>query len=125
MEGRQRAAQVHADAGDFACAHGAAVAHDVGQGLPLDVLHPDADPVLVLIGAIDDDYVRVADACERTGLLQRGRRNIARRQELDCDLPVHQGIPPAVHGSEGARADAFEQDQMAPVARDESRGSDC
>ena len=77
MQRGQRAAQVDADAGHFPRAHRTGVADHRGQRLALDELHPDADLLVVLIGAVDDDDVGVADAGEVTGFGE-GRDRVVR-----------------------------------------------
>ena len=67
----QRAAEIDPDAGRLARTHRSGNADHRGQRLALDVFHPDSDLLVVLIGAMDDDDVRVADACEVARFGQR------------------------------------------------------
>ena len=65
------------DARHFARAHRAPLRHRIGQRLSLDELHPDADLLLGLLGAVDGDDVGVADAGE---MLRFGQRQAIGRK---------------------------------------------
>ena len=58
----------------------------------VDELHPDADPVVVLLGAVDNDDVGMTETGEEPRFLEdaRGlaRRRLALVQELERDLAM-------------------------------------
>ena len=112
VERRQGAADVDADAGHFTGAHRSALLHDLGEGLPLDELHPDADALLVLLCAVDGDDVWMVDASEMLRL--RPRLSACRGHALERDLALQLRVPGAVHGSERAGTDNLEKHQVAP-----------
>ena len=68
----QGPAEIDADAGHFPRAHRSGVAHHLGERLPFDVLHPDPDLAVVLVGAVGRDDVGVTDASEVTSFGEGG-----------------------------------------------------
>ena len=57
MQRSKGSTEVDPDAGDLACAHGAAVADHLREGLALDALHPDPDFIAIAVGTVDDHHV--------------------------------------------------------------------
>jgi len=113
----QRVREIERDAGRLALAHRAVAANQLGEGLPLDVFHPQPGLTAVAVGAVDDDDVGVADAGQMArfvdGAVQIGARA---RQQLDGDLALEIRIPAAEHRPERPFAHPLEELEVAPLA---------
>ena len=123
VQRRQGPAQVETDADHLPRAHHAVIADHRGQGLAVDVLHPDAGLVVVFVGAVDHHYIGVTDAGEVPRLGQRSMGGMrVPAQQLDRDLALEARIPAAVDRPERPFAERLEQDEMTPRARRIGRG---
>ena len=109
------AADVDADAGGLARAHRAAGEHGLRQRLAVDQLHPQARLAAVVLGAVDGDDVRMADARQGAGLAQRrGGAVLELVQELDRDFAIELRVPGAMDVAGEARGERLEDQQRAP-----------
>ena len=88
-----------------------------GQRPPVHELHPQADPALVLVGAVHDDDVGMLDAGEQPALVEDPRGQIvaaeARRQQLHGDVTAER-IDGPIDLRERAAADRCLETQRAP-----------
>ena len=89
------------------------------ERLPLDELHPQADAIVDLLGAVDGHDVGVADAGQQAALFD-DRAGPARgvtggRQELQRHFAVEPRVPRAIDLAEGAGAEALGDTKVAPV----------
>ena len=86
----------------------------------MDELHPEADPVVVLLGAMDDDDVGMTETGEEPRFLEdaRGlaRRRLTLVQELERDLAMKARVEGPVDFTEAAFAHLLEQGERAPLA---------
>ncbi len=92
---------------------------DLLQGVAANELHPEADLVANLLGAMNGDHVGVAHAGEQAPFVDdRGRRAIAAcaagRQELERDFPIEPRVPRPVDFSKGAPANPLEEPKVTP-----------
>ena len=117
VDGGERAAQRPADDDRLVGAVRAARVDLGGQRPPVHELHPQADPAVVLVGAVHDDDVRMLDAGEEAAFVEDPRRQIvaaeARRQQLHRDVPAER-IDGAIDLRERAAADRLLETQRAP-----------
>ena len=92
------------------------------EGLAANELHPQADLISNLLGAVDGDHVRMPHAREQSAFVDdRRRRPIAGGrtcgQELQRDFAIEPRIPGAVNLSERAPADPLDEPKMTPPHR--------
>ena len=118
---RHRATELETDADSFGGADHLSLVEDLLEGLAANELHPQADLIGNLLGAVDGDHVRMPHAGEQSAFVDdRGRRAIAGGgtggQELQRDFAIEPRIPGAVHLSERAPADLLEEPKMTPCA---------
>ena len=114
MNGRERAAHVGAERAHFARAHRSVRPQPRLQRLPVDQFHPQADPPVPYLGAVNRDDVLVADLRERPRfgeeLIERvpGRgpapQNLQRHVAIE--LRIVRGVDLAVGAAGDSLADA-------------------
>ena len=119
VDGREGAAQVHADEGGLAGAEGPALLHQRGERVAGDELHRHADLVARPVGPEDAHDVRVAHVREPARFVERPlgierRARVYRAKHLQCDFPMQLGIEGAVHGAERAAPDLADDGVRAP-----------
>ena len=123
MHGRKRRAQILTDDDRFARTERAAGVDDVLERFAFDVLHPEPDAAVVLLGAVDLNDVRMPDAREPARLVQHAfvRRRIGLSREpdimeqLERDLTMQLRVPGTEHLARRAVPDPVEHHQLAPT----------
>ena len=119
MHRRHRATELETYADSFGGADHLPLVEDLLEGVAANELHPQADLISNLLGAVDGDDVRMPHAGEQSAFVDdRGSRAIAGggicRQELQRDFAIEPRIPGAVNLSERAPADLLEEPKMTP-----------
>ena len=122
MHRRHRATELETYADSFGGADHLPLVEDLFEGVAANELHPQADLISNLLGAVDGDHVRMPHAGEQSAFVDDcGRRAIAGGgtswQELQRDFAIEPRIPGAVKFSERALADLLEEPKMTPVLR--------
>ena len=116
-----RAAQLLSDHRRFGRTERALRRQHLLQRAPLQQLHPQSHALVVHVRAVDEDDVRMADAGKALRLAEEARRRARPRDRRLEQLQRHVAIQPrvvrAIDRAEGALADFFADDQMAPALR--------
>ena len=119
MHGRERRAQIQPDERGFAPAERPARLNDLLERLAAHELHPQADAVVVLLGAVHLNHVRMANARQPARLFEQPRVRLCVIavvvQQLQRDFAVERCIPGTIDLARRTLADAIEQRQPAPV----------
>ena len=141
VDGGQRSTQFLADIGGFTGAETSG-SDTLFQCLSFYEVHPEADPAVMTVGAMNHDDVRVPDAHELAGLVQNlwGRRAVGDLglEELQRSGVIQPGVERFIHLAVCAFADFPNEEEMAPALRwlpvdsgsgqflrKVDRGSDC
>ena len=102
VDGRERGADVEADERGLAGAERSACLTSLVERLAAHELGPEADPAIVLLGAVDLDDVLVPQPREATGFFHDPRARVARTvdqvvlvQQLQRNVAVELGVPGA------------------------------
>ena len=122
VHGRHRATELETDVDSFGGADHLPLVEDLLEGVAANELHPQADPISNLLGAVDGDYVRMPHPREQSAFVDDcGRCTFAGgaigRQELQRDLAIEPRIPGAVDLSERAPADPLDNPKVTPHAQ--------
>ena len=119
VHGANRAAEINADLNGLRYSEAPALLEQLFERASLDELHPQADLVANLLGAVDGDDVRMANLRQqsaffddRAGACLAGQR--VGRQELERDFAVEPSVAGAVDLSESAAANRRNQLQVSP-----------
>ena len=93
---------------------------DMLESAAANELHPEADLISNLLGAVDRDHVRMPHPGQQAAFVDDGgHRAIARRgtggQELQRDLAIEPRIPRPVNVSERATADPLDKPEVTPM----------
>ena len=126
MNGLQRFAYVDADPDRFVYRKRTTLLSDGLEGLSLDELHPEPRTAVVLFRAVHGHDVRVTQPGEQAAFVEnrRCRSEVARSNELECDLAIEAGIPRAIDAASRAVTDTFDQTERAPAVFGGSRSPD-
>ncbi len=121
VDGREGAAQLLADERRLARAERALGPQELLQRAAADVLHPEPDAPVALLGAEHRHHVAMADARQDPPLVQdlagQLRGGTSRPQQLERHVAVEPRVLRAVDEPERALADLLEQRQVAPELR--------
>ena len=121
MDGRHGAAQFHTDPDDVGRPEHRAVLQQLFERAAADELHPEADAIADLFGAVNRDDVGMSDSGEQPAFLDERALAGAGRSpgwnELQGDFTIQARVPGAEHFAERAATDAFDQSKMAPLSR--------
>ena len=100
---------------------GSVLTNDLVNRSAADELHPQADSLLVPLSAVDVNHVRVANAGEPPGFLEKTRvgwrasRHALVAEQLEGDLALQLRVPRAVHVRGAPAPDSIEQNQPSPA----------
>jgi hypothetical protein len=98
VHGGHRLTKLDADVNDVGLAEDLALFENLFERSSLDTLHPQPDPVVDTVGAVDGDHVRMAHAREQTTPLdKRGADRTIRGCFTRQKLERHFAIEPRVH----------------------------
>ena len=121
---RYRVAEVDPQRNSLSRGEAFACSDDLLERAPGDQLHPQSDPVIDDVGAVNGDHVGVADASQEAALFDDGGaaldEGISRRnssEQLERDFTIEPLVPRAIDLAEGAAAEPLDQPQMPPALR--------